>query len=247
VAAVYVFKVLDLYFRSLGRSLVQPLGNHAMRCIPDGYQRLWERIAGPFELRLGVDIQAVTRHRNVTIHTAAAAESFDGLILACPFPAAAGFLDLRPEESDLFSRIRTLEFITVTCAVKNLPAFPLAFVDNNLIPSRPGRVVSWYRRFPDSPMTVFYLIGNRDLSDDRIAERVRSELKRIGASVSEFYHCDRWSYFPHVDPTEVAAGYYRRFEALQGRHRTWYTGELLSFPTVETVAAYSRWMVGKYF
>ena len=51
-----------------------------------------------------------------------------------------------------------------------------------------------------------------------------------------------------IDAASVFAnGYYDRLESLQGKNKTYYIGELPSFPTVETVAAYSRNLVETHF
>ena len=63
----------------------------------------------------------------------------------------------------------------------------------------------------------------------------------------KIYRCDHWRYFPHVSSEDIVGGFYRDFERLQGNRRTWYTGELLAFPTVEHVVGYSRGMVDTHF
>jgi hypothetical protein len=57
----------------------------------------------------------------------------------------------------------------------------------------------------------------------------------------------KWRYFPHVQPDDFAAGYYRRLEALQGQRRTYYCGEILGFAAVETVVDYAGALVRRHF
>jgi hypothetical protein len=108
-------------------------------------------------------------------------------------------------------------------------------------------MVSWYRRWPDSDVAVFYAIGRPGMTADDMADGVAADLARAGASLGTVHRWDRWRYFPHVTAREMAQGFYRDFEAMQGRRGTWYAGELLSFPTVEHVVAYSRRLVDTHF
>jgi len=40
-------------------------------------------------------------------------------------------------------------------------------------------------------------------------------------------------YFPHFDPEQLAAGWYGKFNALQGQQKTYYASGLNMFETVE--------------
>jgi hypothetical protein len=243
VSALYVFKLLDLYIRALRSNTLKPGRSPRMGYIPDGYQVLWERIAEPFELILGVDIQTVRRGTSVTIAYDHHVREFDALIVACPFDRALQFLDAGRRERRLFTRIQTLDFCTLAAEVDGLPGDALVFVRNHLTPDHAGRVISWYRRWPDSNLLVFYMIGSVDLKAEQMAETVTRDLAVGGAQVRRIHRCDHWRYFPHVDAQDFAGGFYRDFERLQGILRTWYTGELLSFPTVEHVVGYSQALV----
>jgi predicted NAD/FAD-binding protein len=247
MGAIYVFKLLDFYLHALKKILLPSHRMRFSRFIPQGYQRLWEKIAGGFELCLNARIVSIRRNRQVTVETAEGIRFFDALILACPLQTAPEFLDVGDEETALMKKIRTLDFVTLVCDADQLPDHHLVFVKNNLTPLKPGRIISWYRRWKDCNTYVFYLMGTHAITDDRLLSNAREDLEKMGAQLGNIHRLDHWDYFPHVDPADIAGGYFRRWEALQGRRHTWYAGELLSFPTTEHVVAYSRQLVRNHF
>lgn len=247
VSAAYVFKLLDFYVRILARIYLMPRKNRPSSHLPEGYQKLFEVIAEPFELILDADIETIDRCEGVEIGFDGQKRSFDALILACPFQKTLGFLDADVAEQTLFTKIRTLNFYTVVVSVKNLPPDHLVFIPNHLMPLRAGHMVSWYRRWSDRDRVVFYLLSHQAQNMDQMVAGLRRDLAKIGATVQIIHHCDHWHYFPHVTPSEIANGFYRDFEKMQGQRCTWYTGELLSFSTVEHVVAYSRELIKRFF
>ena len=58
---------------------------------------------------------------------------------------------------------------------------------------------------------------------------------------------DDWAYFPHVPCAAVDAGFYSELEAMQGENRTFYSGGLLAFELVESIAEYSHHLVQTHF
>lgn len=108
-----------------------------------------------------------------------------------------------------------------------------------------------YQRWPGRGLTFFYGFieprhgdRNGDRHDDRwreaAREAVRALVERLGGVVRDAPVSTRWRYFPHVTPRDMADGFYPRLEALQGRRRTYWCGEILAFATMETVVDYAR-------
>ena len=69
---------------------------------------------------------------------------------------------------------------------------------------------------------------------------------RINAK-DDWHSYDAWLYFEHVSADEFRAGYYDRWEQLQGQNRTFYVGGLFDFDYVEGVVGYSRATVERHF
>jgi protoporphyrinogen/coproporphyrinogen III oxidase len=56
-----------------------------------------------------------------------------------------------------------------------------------------------------------------------------------------------WDHFAHVETAALDAGFYDRFEALQGKNGTLYATGLLAFEAVESTARYARDLVKEIF
>jgi hypothetical protein len=70
-------------------------------------------------------------------------------------------------------------------------------------------------------------------------------VERLGGRVKKLLARRAWRYFPHVSSQDFAAGFHGRLEALQGRRRTYYTGELTAFSCVEAVVARSQMLAAQ--
>lgn len=55
------------------------------------------------------------------------------------------------------------------------------------------------------------------------------------------------TYFPHVSIEEFQAGFYDKFELLQGENNFYYTSSALAFESMEQTVAYSELLIKKYF
>ncbi len=55
------------------------------------------------------------------------------------------------------------------------------------------------------------------------------------------------TYFPHVSIEDLRNGFYEEFESLQGKDNTYFVGSSLTFEMMETTAAYSEYLVERYF
>jgi len=212
-----------------------------------GYQGLWQRVADRVDVRLGTEIESIERGDTVRVTTADGTLEFDRVILACHLDEALEFLDASAEEVDLFSRIRYYDYHVFAGTTEGLPRERYAWVPE----PRPGHIMFWYRRWPDSDLLTFYSVGRsstgmREPADhERIRANVEQDLRAFGGRVTDYVTDVVWKYFPHVSCEEMADGYYDRLEALQGRNSTYYTGELMNFSTVETVARYSKHIAEK--
>jgi hypothetical protein len=213
-----------------------------------GFQGLWERVAAGLDVRCGVDVRHVVRDASgVRVDTAKESMRFDRLVLACPLDQALGFLDSSDEERALFAKIRYVDYRVVAATTEGMPQRRYTFCEKNLAPEQKGEPMFWYRRWRDSSVHTFYSIGDGAMSDDAIVAGVDAMARRLGGRLGDVLRVARWRYFPHVTSADMEAGFYQRFEAMQGERRTHYAGELLCFPTVETVTAYSADLVQRFF
>jgi hypothetical protein len=56
-----------------------------------------------------------------------------------------------------------------------------------------------------------------------------------------------WCYLSCVSSSDLKAGFYRRLEGRQGLRNTYYAGEIMHFPCVDSSAEYSAHLIRKHF
>jgi Flavin containing amine oxidoreductase len=234
-AAAYVLKYLTLFRFPI------------YEILEGGYQGLWERVAEPLDVVKGIHIRAIERHDDtVVVDCDDARRTFDVIVLACPFEDALSFLDATAEERLLFTKIRTNDYDVVAAVLEGFSRARYGFFSANMGIERRGEPLFWYRRFREGNLCLFYALSD-GMPIDRTIERVDACVRRLGGRLSRVHVQERWRYFPHVAPADMRACFYERLEAMQGTRRTLYAGELLSFATVESVVAYSRALVDRFF
>lgn len=240
VPAAYVLKYLDL-------PTIEALRNGKRRLIwPDGIATLWSRLAQQHDVRTGVNIRRITRRDTVRVETDREAFEFDTLILTCPLDEALHFLDASPLECQLFSAIRHYDYWVLLCEINGLPPGS-GYIPAHFVPEQAGHVLLWYHRWPDAPLYNLYVLGDFVMCEETIECHCAADLQRMGATLKRVVHLQRWKYFPHVSPADMAAGYYDALENLQGTHHTFYAGEVMSFATVEICARYAKALVARGF
>lgn len=211
-----------------------------------GAQKLWETVAEGFDVRCGVDIQSVTRGQRVMVTTDAGGFRFDDLILTAPLDEALGYLDARPEEEELFRKIRNVAYFVFICELRGLD-IPSGFIPANLHAAREARLMIWSRPWREEPLFLLYAQAQPGMDPQDVLSLVRTDVESMGGHIVRVEHIKKWKYFPHVSTDVLRSGFYERLEGLQGRFRTYYAGEVMSFSSVEHVVRYSRWLVDRFF
>ncbi len=105
----------------------------------------------------------------------------------------------------------------------------------------------WYQRWPDTPLDTLYALGDPRMTEGTVTELLAEDLARMGATLDRVVQARRWKYFPHVSARAMDRGYYEQLEGQQGRNRTYYAGEIMSFASVELCARYSEALVRRFF
>jgi predicted NAD/FAD-binding protein len=216
-----------------------------------GYQGLWERVAASLDVRLGTRIRAVARDRDevtVALENGGAEEHlrFAALIVTCPPDEALALLDVDAEERELLSRPVFNDYRVIAAVVDGAPRARYGFIHRHLRRDHAGEVLFWYRRWLDRDLVLYYSLPSPGTPLDETEARVRDTVARMGGRVVRVHTRHTWRYSPHVDAAAMRAGYFERVEALQGRRRTYFAGELLAFSTVETVVGYARDLVARH-
>ena len=234
----------------------------------DGFQRFWARVAEPLDVRTGVHITSVQRGADgVSVVAQFPTEvdgnvvleqrtlEFDWLVLCCPLQLSTTgeFLDLSAQEIELFERITLNPFCVTTYAMAPSHAFELKTRLVNVTPAperSSARPTIITQQFKDNPLVTFYT----PVTDPGagIEPAVLAGVRQLAAEVSIHLpdHYETWNnfpYFPQVQVSDFANGWYRRVEAMQGTNRTFYNGGIMAFELIEPIVEYSECLVRTHF
>jgi predicted NAD/FAD-binding protein len=210
-----------------------------------GFGGLWERVARSLDVRTDCRVERVQRgEHGVRVETSRGAFEADELVLACPLDLALSYLDASDEERGLFSRIRTMDYQTITLDTTGMRSDAYLFVPEHFAKDAAGRPMFCYRRFRETGVIGFYSFAGTGGLDGAEHEACNM-VQRMGGRVKKVLARRAWRYFPHVSSHDFAAGFHARLEALQGRRRTYYTGELTAFSCVEAVVARSQMLAAQ--
>jgi hypothetical protein len=228
-----------------------------------GFQRLWERISWELDVRLGVDIHDIIRGDVVEVRFSSPSQILDGsstreqtlefdrLIVATPLtPDVVGSYlhDLSDGERALLGKILLDPYVVATYESTGLEAVTAS---TYMLPlPELGKPYVVTRQFSDNDLVSFYT--RTDPAGTITNQQVITEIEKLadqmgGRLGSAPYTFDKWPYFPHVSPADMAAGFYDQLEGLQGQKNTYFTGGVLAFELTETIVAYSKRLVADNF
>ncbi|MEO5728460.1 MAG: FAD-dependent oxidoreductase, partial [Byssovorax sp.] len=225
-----------------------------------GYKNLLQRVAEGIEVRCGAEVTRVERgHAGAPegavrvawrADGASHSEAFDKLVLTGPLEHAGRYLDATPDESALFSRIRSLDYYTVvaTLTIEDPHPVGLSIVEKHTSSAAyTGHVTAFARMHEDARVYHFWCYGRPDQTREDILEIVRADARRMGGEIATVHAFRKWAYFPHVSPHDMAMGFYRRLEAMQGAAATYYAGSLLAFELTDYTVSYAKSLVERFF
>lgn len=218
----------------------------------EGVQTVWERLAAGLDVRYSLDIRRVRRGDGISIagmergSGAPFSFAFDRLVLACPLDEALGFMDAADEERALYGRILHKDYRVYLKRARGFRV-PAGFAPARFDRSGEGKAMIWDERAPGSGVHTFYVLGDGRMSDDEIEAGLDRDIRFMGGEPGETLTKVRWKYYPHVSTDDYRAGWYGRFEALQGQRKTYACGEIASFSTIERVIRYSHELARRFF
>jgi len=218
----------------------------------EGVQTLWERLAAALEVRTGMDLARVRRGASVELSGTERRSGapfrleFDRLVVACPWDDFLAIADASDGERALASRIRHTDYRVRLVRTEGMRV-PSGFAPGRFSRAGLGQPLIWDERNKGTGVVAFYVLGDGSTPGAAIDANMEAEVRRLGGRVVEIMARADWKYFPHVGPEDYSGGWYERFEALQGLDRTFVTGEIASFSTVERTARYSRELVRRFF
>ena len=233
-----------------------------------GFQRFWERVAWDLNVRLNVEVKTIKRNdEGITVtythpiqmigdqvsHSIDKAQ-FDHLIISCPLlqEEMEKIMDLTEEEAWLQSRTQFIPYAVASFEIADMVLQERVAFHLPLPPQGEPMIIS--QPHPDNELMAFYarLPSSTPTEEDerRLREHVERYVKAFGGEIKtddDWHSYDAWLYFKHVSVDEFSAGYYDRWEKIQGDNRTFYVGGLFDFDYVEGIVCYSRALIEQQF
>jgi hypothetical protein len=183
-------------------------------------------------------------------------ERFDALLVACKqdLQTLAGVpMALTEAEHELFAGVVTENYFT---QVFDVPAVPgkiddgvySAIVDHGAFSlPQSGDPLFMGRIWPGTDVLNVYTAADPGVGPEGLEARARAALCAMGSSPGQRLALRQWRYFPHATCDALQAGFYTKFEALQGQNATWWAGSLACFECVEDSMAYADDLVHRFF
>ncbi|MEC5162730.1 flavin monoamine oxidase family protein [Janthinobacterium sp. CG_S6] len=247
-----------LYFMKLIGWLLKPGGPNGLEpgafyMFPNGFQGIWDALAGDLDVQLGADVTAVARDARraggplqVTVNGSRQYE-FDALIVSAPLNVVGHFLRLDEEEEALFSQVRSHRYVVNLFSATGLATGEFLFFHGNAHAARANHVNAWSNRDPSVPAYIGWQLADWAATLDQVNATLAQDVAAQGGQFGALALRREWDYFPHVGSAALRDGFYERVEALQGKDQLFYVGATLSFETVEHSARYAEELVNSRF
>ena len=215
-------------------------------------------IKGP--INLGVNVTAIDRSGATPVITYAGAncttsrtQSCSSLVLAFPPTVSAleaANLDITDQETQAFTPVGIINYYAGAVAMANTARgklYEAASTSPSLPPPAEGEPVAFVQLWNSSSIaTTWSWDAYRQPSNiDKARDLLKCTLSAVNkdptdpnsvpapvtdADIKGFVKAE---YFPHYDSAQLAAGYYKLFDQLQGQKSTYYASGLNAFETVE--------------
>ena len=182
-------------------------------------------------------------------------EEFDQLIVTTPLDHFAKYADARDEEKELFDKIIHEKYVNFIATFdENEGPTISGYIFDNMTVERLGHAMVYYHRWEDlesnCPSAVYALrnhMGSKDVPYDKTIKYMMRDMKACGFPVKERLYEQETYYCPHISPADYADGWYDKLDAIQGKQKTWYAGEVMGFGDMEDTCAASKDLVERFF
>ena len=182
-------------------------------------------------------------------------EEFDKLIVTTPLDKFAKFADADEVEKELFSKIIHEEYVDFIAKFNKDEGPTISgYIFDNMTPETRGHAMVYYHRWEDlkgnCPSVVYALrnhLGDESVPYDYTIKTMEEDMAKCGFPVTERLYEQESYYCPHVSPKDYADGWYDKLEAIQGKHNTFFAGEILSFGDMEDTCASSKDLIERFF
>ena len=213
-----------------------------------GNGTLWQKLAERHDVRSGEAVIGLHRNDAVEITTRRNLYHFDAVIVAVSPKRFLEFADVDRDERHLFSQVVTLERMIITARVFGLPrgiCYAPIYGRGAVPPAHPSLL---YEVDRGSGVYNFYPYLDNGTTPADAERAVACTVERLGGRLERIIHSVHVrDWFPHFPSSALAAGAYEQFEALQGRRRTWFVGELAAGVAVPYVMEHAQALCHRVF
>ena len=161
------------------------------------------------------------------------------------------------ELASLFEEVKTTPYYTILYKDENGDFASGASVSYRVpkisgIPDNPAENLLYIKQqpVPRSSVVAYYSSPTLKTEKEAKEESMIGYSFKIGRPVTEdiIEDFNYWQdYFPHVSKESLDAGFYHRFDEMQGHHHQWYVGGLFNFESVQQSMVHSKWTMEKLF
>ncbi|MCG8442082.1 MAG: FAD-dependent oxidoreductase [Caulobacterales bacterium] len=213
-----------------------------------GWQRFWERLAEPLDVRLASPVCMLDRREDgVVVATPHGEERFDQVLVTTPIDELERMCRLTEDERVVAEAVRWGRFASTLCRVDDwYENVDVQSFSASLQPgAERGRLVSSRRsKLPSlktkrSGVYVCYQYAG-DHAPGELIDRLRADLSDLGATYRATIFQKIWKFFPRYEPAALGEGLLSRMRAMQGRERTWYSGATFSHEAVSNIVAFNH-------
>ena len=204
-------------------------------------------------VRLNTKVESVIRRTDgkdtiIDITAGGETDRYKALIIATDLQAALNYLDAGTEEKALFQQVINYNYyIHLVEAESSYPGGSFLFLDEYGAAPTIGHMTALINRpYSQGLWTTGQLLPWDSTLDD-LNEFLVQDFKDLQADVGQTIVQKQWTYFPHVNSKSLDAGFYPRLKALQGNNNTFYVGGILNFETVESTAAFAKYLMEEKF
>jgi hypothetical protein len=259
IPALYLFRFLWLIFRNSVRikNLIKIWSEEAstgIRGCKNGCQELWTKMAEELHVETNSKIEAIRRKMSefkdlkdakIEIVVNGQPKEYDRLIISSPLEETIQYMDVSEEEIDLFSKIiHTDYYVTL---FKGDGFNQSLFIKDHTHLSTKGRTVAIFCRHCDSKVYMGYQIAPKGASRAELINILKEDVEQLGGKFVGVITQKHWRYFPRVGIEDLKAGFYERFDKMQGQRRTFYIGAVMNFETLENTVDFAKKLILKHF
>lgn len=228
--------------------------NGQIKCVVEGYQNLWVRVAEHHHVILNAHIKKITRStEGVSVELEDGIQKFDKIIIACPPYETLKFLDVTAQEKSIFEKIKYNPGWRAAFTAKNLPHDAgYLFYDPYQSKDSEFRLISFLPHGQIDDETWLYgaiFAYNKHEGIEKITEQTKQLLEeRYHAHDIQWINLAFWhEYTPFFSCEEVRNGIYQKLENLQGKNNTIYVGAFISGGTHGIVSNYAYKKMRQFF